>query len=177
MKKRRTEQEINDIKVFAEEVGLDRNIASLCKHKSEVERIFELQKEMTERKNTYLHLKHIAPKERTKEYEAAIKHKEELAAYLYDSGQLEALATLREVEIKENEPRAQNYINRNKQFLTEELDHMYFISRTNRKEIVNILLMYLQGKDREHNEYPSGSIYKQVRKQIAEGKGNPIIDN
>ncbi len=177
MKKRRTKEEINDITVFAREVGLDGRIAKLCQYRYQVLRLFELQKTMNDKCTIYFHLKHAVSKERIKEYEAAIKHKELLAGYLYDSGQLEALAALRKVEIRENEPKVQDFIARNKQYIREEAEEMS-ISKSNIKEIVKFLMKYLQGKHQsEYIEFESGSLYKQTQKYLAEGNHIQFIES
>lgn len=175
MKTRRTKEEIYDIQAFATKVGLDGRVARFCKTKDQVEKLFVIQEKMNDRCSVSFNLKHITPKEKVKEYEAAIEHKESLAAYLSDSGQLEALEALRKVKIEENEPRFGKFINGNKKYITEELENLHF-SKTNIKEIVSIFIEYLRGEYQdEYCEFGSGSIYKQVRKQITEGISIPII--
>ncbi len=177
MKKRRTKEEIDDTNAFATKVGLDGRITSLCKTKIQVEVLFRIQEELNERCTTYFSLKHAAPKERVKEYEAAIKHKESLAAYLYDSGQLEALETLRKVEIEENEPKVKDFIGKNRKVIIEKIEKLNF-SKTSVKEIENLLIEYLQGKHQsEYCESGSGSPYKQIQKYLAEGNHIQFIES
>jgi hypothetical protein len=149
MSKRRTEKEINDIKIYGGELGLDERITALCKNKWQVKKLFEIQKNLNERSTGYLYLKQIAPKERVKEYEAAIQHKKLLAEYLFMSRQREALHMLNAVEVEENIPRAKDFLTRNRAYLTEEVEKLYF-SKTRVKEIIIILIEYLSGK---HSDY------------------------
>ena len=176
MKKRRTKQEINDITVYAVDVGLDKRIATLCQYRYQVLRLFELQETLKERFPIYLSLKQMAPKDTVKEYKAAIKHKQLLAEYLFNSRQSEALETLNGIEVQQNEPKVQDFIARNKKFIVEEVEEMS-IDESNVKEITNLFIGYLQGDD--NKEYipflPSETPLKIFRKLKSEGKSCPII--
>ncbi len=143
--KKRTKEEIEKLTRFGEDLDLDLRLTAQCKTKYQVRKLLDLQKDFNERSSGYLYLKQIAPKERVKEYEAAIKHKRLLAAYLFESGQLEALHILNDVEVKENEPRAKDYLDRNKEYIALEAEDLGF-SKTATKEIVKVLIEYLEAK-------------------------------
>ena len=119
----------------------------------------------------------MAPKEKVKEYEAAIAHKQSLAEYLFNSRQFEALEILNGVDVQKNEPKVQNFIDKNREFIVEEVEEMSIVD-SNVKEITNLLLGYLQGDDNE--EYipflASEKPLEILKKLKSEGKSWPIIN-
>lgn len=173
MKKHRTKEEINELNAYATKVGLDGRIAYFCRDTYEVDKLFEIQEKMSERRSAYYYLKMAAPKDSRLEHEQAVTHQKALAEYLYNAGQHEAVKTLNDIVIGVNEAKNQDYKTKQKEYIREEAENLHF-SKTAIKKIVRLLMEYLSGKHpSEYRDFPPNSTPSRVARKMS----NQIISN
>lgn len=144
-----TRAERNIITVHATDLGLDGRIADLCQDSSQVDQCYMLQQEVATHSEVYRHLLNTAPKEKTREHEAALTHIKSLGKYLFETEQYEALAALDNVHIKPQQPRALSYKAEIKETLEAEIT---FMNKTYKRETIKYLMEYLLAD-------PDGTIY------------------
>ena len=140
-----TEEEISKITAYANEIGLDKRIAMHCKNKNHVDELYKIQVYENEHSHGYIYRMQTSPKEKTKEYEAVIKHRNALYDYLTIGGHYEEARALSEIKIPINVSKVKDYEKNKKEYFLENLEKLFF-NKTAQEDIAKILVEYATAK-------------------------------